>query len=195
MLNRHSDFRVVATSDGSHALLKARKEKIHIVLMDMSLRNYDGLRLVASMSKEFPEVKVIGLGLIPTQSDIVEFIQAGAVGFILKDATVADFLKTVRLVASGEKVLPPPLTASLFSHVVEYALKRSNGPPHSVVRMSKREREIIALIAEGLSNKEIAQRLHIVTYTVKSHVHNILEKLALHSRLQIAAHAHNDATS
>jgi DNA-binding NarL/FixJ family response regulator len=134
------------------------------------------------------------MGLIPSQSDIVEFVKAGASGFILKDATVKDFLRTVRSVIHGGKVLPPPLVGSLFSHVVEYALAKGPGQLKRGVRMTKREREIIALIADGLSNKEIAQRLNIATFTVKSHVHNIMEKLALHSRLQIAKHTRDEAT-
>jgi len=101
---------------------------------------------------------------------------------------MTDFLRTIRSVARGGKVLPPPLTGSLFSRVIDHALKRGKGPLKNAVRMTKREREIIALIADSLSNKEIAQRLNIATYTVKSHVHNIMEKLALHTRLQIAQH-------
>ncbi len=122
--------------------------------------------------------------------DIIELVEAGAAGFILKDATIEDFLETIRSVARGMKVLPPLLTGSLFTHVVDHALRQGKGKLPEAVRMTKREREIIVLIAEGMSNKEIAQRLNLSTYTVKSHVHNILEKLALHSRLEIAAHFH-----
>jgi two-component system NarL family response regulator len=135
------------------------------------------------------------MGLIPSQVDIIESVEAGASGFILKDASIKDFLGTVRSVAAGTKVLPPPLAGSLFSHVIDHALKKGKGSLSAAVRMTKREREIIALIAEGLSNKEIAQRLNIATYTVKSHVHNILEKLALHSRLQIALFTRTDDLS
>jgi two-component system NarL family response regulator len=78
---------------------------------------------------------------------------------------------------------------------VEHALKKGKRDLRKAVRMTKREREIIPLIADGLSNKEIAQRLNVATYTVKSHVHNILEKLALHSRLEIAMFSHNDEAS
>ena len=195
-INGQPDFKVVATSVGDHnSLQQVRKRRPDVVLMDMGLRSQNGLRVVASLRNEIPGLKVIGMGLIPTQSDIVEFVQAGASGFILKDATVRDFLRTIRLVAHGGKVLPPPLTGSLFSHVVEYALKNGKKQLRSVVRMTKREREIIALIAEGLSNKEIAQRLTIATYTVKSHVHNIMEKLALHSRLQIAEHTKDETAT
>ncbi len=193
MLSGKPDFRVVAASGGDHNSLRhVRKAKPDVVLMDMGLRSQNGLRVVASLRKELPGLRVIGMGLIPTQSDIVEFVQAGASGFILKDATVQEFLRTIRSVAHGGEVLPPPLTDSLFSHVVEYALRNGKEQLNRAVKMTKREREIIALIAEGLSNKEIAQRLNIATYTVKSHVHNIMEKLALHSRLQIARHTQDE---
>jgi len=86
------------------------------------------------------------------------------------------------------------LTGSLFSQVIEQAIRVGNAHLIESVRMSKREREVIELIAGGLGNKEIAQRLHIATHTVKSHVHNILEKLALHSRLEIAAYAYTKGT-
>jgi DNA-binding NarL/FixJ family response regulator len=104
----------------------------------------------------------------------------------LKDASTKEFLGTIRSVANGIKVLPPQLIGSLFSHVIENALKKGNGKFADAVRMTKREREIITLIADGLSNKEIAVTLNIAIHTVKSHIHNIMEKLALHTRLQIA---------
>ena len=103
-----------------------------------------------------------------------------------KNATVKEFLATIRSVVKGEKILPPSLTGSLFSHVAELALKKGKGKIVNAVRMTKRELEIIALIADGQSNKEIARQLNIATHTVKSHMHNIMEKLALHNRLQIA---------
>lgn len=193
-LKGQADFMVVAASDGNHhSLLQVRKAKPDVILMDFGLRYQNGLRIVASLTKVLPKIKVIGMGLIPAQSDIIECMEAGASGFILKDATVGDFLTTIRSVARGEKVLPPPLAGSLFSHIVENALRKEKGKPQKAAKMTKREREIIALIADGLSNKEIAQRLNIATYTVKSHVHNILEKLALHSRLQIAKHTHDES--
>ncbi len=186
-INGQPDMKVVASTAGSNGTMRlVRKLKPHVVLMDLSLRSQNDVRIVATLTKGIPGIKVIGMGLIPSQADIVELVEAGASGFILKDATVEDFLGTIRSVARGAKVLPPSLAGSLFSHVIDSALKRGKGKLTSAGRMTKREREIIALIADGLSNKEIAQRLNIATYTVKSHVHNILEKLALHSRLQIA---------
>ena len=193
-INGQGDMKVVAASGGNeNTVLKTRTVRAQVILVDLGLRNHNGLRLVASLAKVAPDLKVIGMGLIPTQLDIAEFVEAGASGFILKDATIAEFLRTIRSVARGEKVIPPPLTGSLFSHVIEHALKRGKGSLNSAVRMTKREREIIALIADSLSNKEIAQRLNVATYTVKSHVHNIMEKLALHTRLQIAQHSTQEA--
>jgi two-component system NarL family response regulator len=187
MLNEQADMHVAATiGSGNNVLLKASQTKPHVILMDVGMKDFKELSVVESVRKNMPEAKVIGMGFIPSQSDIVEFVEAGASGFILKDATVKEFLGTIRSVSQGVKVLPPLLTGSLFSHVIELALKKRKGKLINAVRMTKREREIIVLIADGLSNKEIAQQLNIATHTVKSHVHNIMEKLALHTRLQIA---------
>ena len=193
LINAQADLNVVAASGGSHdTLMRARMTKPQVVLMDLGLRNENGLDVVAALTKELPQTKVIGMGLIPSQQDIVEFVQAGAAGFILKDATIEDVLATIRAVARGIKILPPLLTGSLFTHVVNHALRKGKGKLAEAVRMTKREREIIVLIAEGLSNKEIAQRISLSIYTVKSHIHNILEKMALHSRLEIAAHTYEN---
>jgi DNA-binding NarL/FixJ family response regulator len=195
VIDNQADLKILAASGGDHdPLLQARTLKPHVVLIDLGLRNKNGLRIVAELTRELPHTKVIGMDLIPSQQEIVEFVQAGAAGFILKDATIEDVLATIRAVARGIRVLPPLLTGSLFTHVVEHALRKGNGELPNAIRMTKREREIIELIADGLSNKEIAARLSIEIYTVKSHVHNILEKLALHSRLQISAYVHNQAT-
>ena len=160
--------------------------------LSVGVANATKVVLPPMLAAQMPDAKVIGMGLVPTQADVVEFVSAGASGFILKSASVKDFLGTSRSIAQGAKILPPSLTDSLFSHVVALELAKKKGKPASIVRMTKREREIIALIADGLSNKEIAQRLNIATHTVKSHVHNVIEKLALHTRLQIAKFIHDD---
>ena len=193
IINKQADLKIVAVSGGNRDTLpQALRVKPHVVLMDLGLRNENGLRVVAALIKELPHTKVIGMGLIPSQLDIVELVEVGAAGFILKDATIEEVLGTIRAVARGIKILPPLLTGSLFTHVVEHALRKGKTKLAEAVRMTKREREIIALIAEGMSNKDIAQRLNLSTYTVKSHIHNILEKMALHSRLEIAVHAYDN---
>jgi DNA-binding NarL/FixJ family response regulator len=130
------------------------------------------------------------MDLLPAHEDIVEVVNAGVWGFIMKDATLEDLVRTIRTVASGTKVLPPQMTSSLFSQIAKEAVKADESAAIESVRMTAREREVIDLIAEGLSNKEIAARLEIAAHTVKSHVRNIMEKLALHTRLQIAAYSY-----
>jgi len=136
------------------------------------------------------------MDLMPLQSDVFEFVQAGVSGFILKDANVTEFIKTIRTVYDGADVLPSNLTDSLFSQIFDHAI---NGSDKIVidrsVSMTKREKQVMALISDGDTNKEIAQKLNLSLFTVKSHVHNILEKLTLHSRIQIAKHSYLSESS
>ena len=193
MLKKQKDMNVVETvGNGENILAIVQKYKPEVLLLDLGLRSRNSLNLVKLVKKNFPAAKVIIMDLIPVQADVFEFVQAGVSGFILKDATVNDFLKTIRSVAKGLQVLPPNLTGSLFSQIVEHAINGSS--PSALiesVRMTKRERQVIELIADGHTNKEIAQNLHLSPYTVKSHVHNILEKLALSTRVQIAKYLHD----
>ena len=190
LLSEQSDFTVVAAVDSANiALLKQTKPDV--ILLDATLGNGDSLRMVSTIRKTIPASRVIVMDLLPVREDVIDFIRAGANGFLVKDATVDDCVRTIRSVADGADVVPPVLTATLLSHIADQAVDRGAPQVINAVRMTNREREIIGLIAEGLSNKDIAQRLDIATYTVKSHVHNILEKLALHTRLEIAAHVHN----
>jgi DNA-binding NarL/FixJ family response regulator len=112
-------------------------------------------------------------------------------GFILKNATVNDFVTTIRSVFNGEKVLPTYLTESLFAQIIEQSLSRPEEEEklRESVQITQREKEVIGLISDGLTNKDIASTLFISPNTIKSHVHNILEKLTLNSRLQIAKYA------
>jgi DNA-binding NarL/FixJ family response regulator len=189
MLNQTEDFEVVAAGpSGDPALL--RDAKPQVILLDVGLWDDDSLRVAETVRKESPESKVIIMDLLPVHEDIVEFVNAGVSGFILKDATFDDLVTTIRSVAEGAHVLPPAMTSSLFSQIAKEAIVRGRAAAMESVRMTTREREVTGLIGEGLSNKEIATRLNIATHTVKSHVRNVMEKLALHTRLQIAAYAH-----
>ena len=192
MLKKQSDMHVVATvGNGENILLMMEKHKPNILLLDLGLRSQNSLNIVKLARQHYPGTKIIVMDLIPLQADVFEFVQAGVSGFMLKNISVAEFLKTIRSVYEGDQVLPSHLTGSLFTQIVEHAVNGSK--PSAIiesVRMTKRERQVIELIADGSTNKEIAQKLHLSTYTVKSHVHNILEKLTLHTRVQIAKHAH-----
>jgi DNA-binding NarL/FixJ family response regulator len=193
ILKKQPDMRVVATfGNGENVLLMMDKHKPNVVLLDLGLQNQNSLEIVKLTNQHFPDSKIIVMDLIPLQADVFEFVHAGVAGFTLKDASIAEFLKTIRSVYQGARVLPPHLTGSLFSQIVDHSINGSQ--PSAIVesvRLTKRERQVIAFIADGSTNKEIAHKLHLSTYTVKSHVHNILEKLALHTRVQIAFQAHH----
>jgi len=192
IITKQTDMQVVATAgNGENILDLMKKFKPNVVIIDLGLRNRNSLQTVKLIKKNFQDAKIIVMDLIPIQNDIYDFVQAGVSGFMLKDINVAEFLKTIRSVNSGEKVLPRNLTDSLFSQIVNNTVNLSNTSQiDKSVRMTKREKQVIKLIADGDTNKEIANKLHLSTYTIKSHVHNILEKLALNTRVQIAKHAH-----
>ena len=192
MLKKQPDMHVVTTvGNGENILMMIGKHNPNIVLIDLGLRSQNSLKVVKLVKQDFQETKIIVMDLIPLQSDVFEFVQAGVSGFMLKDISVKEFLKTIRSVYKGTRVLPSHLTGSLFSQIVEHAV---SGSKTSVItesmRVTKREQQVIKLISDGCTNKEIAQKLHLSTYTVKSHVHNILEKLALNTRVQIAKYHH-----
>jgi len=194
MLNKRGEFHVVARSEDGDSVrqLKKMKKPPDVILLDLGLEKTDSLKLMSQLREESSEAKVIAMDILPDHVDIIEFVKAGGSGFILKNAPLEDWIRTIKTVAAGEKVLPPCLAPSLFAQIIEGTLKSGKGIPAKSIRFTNREREIVNLISEGLSNKEIAERLHIATFTTKSHVHNILEKMALSTRLQIAASIRED---
>jgi DNA-binding NarL/FixJ family response regulator len=191
MIRTQPGFKVLAASaDANEALEKVKEAKPDIVLVDFGLENHDSLNLTSTVHAEVPEAKVIVMGLLPMQEDVAHYVRAGASGFVMKDASFDEFFSTIRAVAKGAQVLPAQLTNSLFSQIVRNAAVKDTAKLVDSVRLTTRERQVIDLLGEGLSNKEISSRLHIAVHTVKSHVHNVLEKLALHSRLEVAAFSH-----
>ena len=195
IVKSQKDIHIIAASgDGKNTLLRIKQLKPNIVLLDLGLRSQNSLHVVEIVKKEFPEARIIVMDLAPVQADILQYVKAGANGFILKDTSLKEFLITIRSVAEGSTVLPPVLVDSLFSQIVDYAIREGDPLLKESVKMTKREREVIILLGEGLSNKEIAQKIHVSTFTVKSHIHNIMEKLALHTRLEIANYSYSAET-
>jgi DNA-binding NarL/FixJ family response regulator len=195
ILKIHKDIVIVAASgDKRNTYQKIQQLKPNVVLLDLGLRSHNSLHIVETVKKDFPKAKIIVMDLAPAQADILYYVKAGASGFILKDASMSDFLITIRAVADGSTVLPPLLVDSLFSQIVEHAVREGKPRLNEAVRMTKREREVIGLLSNGSSNKDIAKNMRISTYTVKSHIHNIMEKLALHTRLEIANYSYNEHT-
>ena len=189
MLGALDDVAVVL-ANATVEMAGLRSARPDVLLLDVGIEDGSSLRFAESVQEELPEVRVIVMDLLPSHQEIADFVNAGVEGFILKDASFDDYVDTIRAVARGERVLPSRMTGSLFSQIADSAIRRGGETTIEGVRMTQREREVIALIASGLSNKEIAMRLGIATDTVKSHVRNVMDKLALRSRLQIAAYVH-----
>ncbi len=191
LIHSQPGFTVLAASaDVAEALEKVREARPDVVLLDFGLADHDSVRLTATVRSEVPTARVIVMGLLPTLEDVAEYVRAGASGFLMKDASFEDFVATIRAVAAGGEVLPDALTPSLFTQVARDAAGGTRPRALDAVRLTNREMQVIELLGEGLSNKEIAARLHIAVHTVKSYVHNVLEKLALRSRLEVAAFTH-----
>ena len=187
MLKNQNHIKIIMVPENiKNTIKRIGQLKPDIILLDPGLRNRNSLTKVEAVKKDFPDAKVIIMDLAPVLGDINLFIKAGASGFILKNASPDDFLETIRTVAEGANILPPNLTDSLFSRIANRALKGGKVKLKEAVRMTKREREIIGLIADGLSNKEIGQKLSVSDFKIKNHVHNIMEKLALHTSLEVA---------
>ena len=194
MLNDLHDVDVVLAGT-SLETTKLKTADPRVVLLDIGLLEGNCLEVAETVRREMPDAQVIVMDLLPVHEEISQFVNVGVAGFILKDATFEDFVGTIRSVAQGERVLPPRMTGTLFSQIARIAVQRGREAALEAVHMTPREREVISLIADGMSNKEIAQNLNIATHTVKSHVRNVMEKLALHTRLQIAAFARRDGST
>ncbi len=191
MVHTQPDFKVLAASaDVDEAIQKVREAKPDVVLLDFGLDDHDSLSLTATVHTEVPTARVIVMGLLPIQEEVADYVRAGASGFIMKDATFEEFFSTIRTVARGGEVLPSELTNSLFAQIARNEAGGDRSRVLEAVRLTNRERQVVALLGEGLSNKEIANRMHVAVHTVKSHVHNVLEKLSLRSRLEVAAFTH-----
>ncbi len=191
MLMREEGCRVLASSADVPKTLSAIAE-LHptVVLLDFGLAAEDSLDVCTRIQEISPTTHVIVMGVAAPQNDVAEFIRCGASGFVMKDASTEEFVETIRMVAAGEQALPRALTHSLFEQVLRDEVVSTRDVVDEGVYLTTREREITHLLGEGLSNKQIAERLHIAVHTVKSHVHNILEKLSLHTRMEVAAYAH-----
>jgi DNA-binding NarL/FixJ family response regulator len=186
-LGEQADF-TVSYSAPNGDMEALRDSAPHALLLDVGLEGDDSLELAQRIRIDLPHIRVIVMDLLPIHKDLVEFVNAGVAGFILKDATLNDLVATIRAVANGQTILPPEMTTTLFSQIVEDAVTRGATGMHESTDLTSREREVVDLIGNGLSNKAIAKKLGISPHTVKSHVRNVMDKLALHSRLQIAAY-------
>jgi DNA-binding NarL/FixJ family response regulator len=193
LLNNYPDIWVVGTDPGDLSPLNGHDSSPppQVILLNIGLRVAETLRMTREIRRDYPGVGIVMTDLLPSQNDVLEFISAGVSGFIMKDATLDEVSSTIRSVAGGVEVLPDGMTANVFSEIVkEPVLSGKQDPDPDSVRLTARERQVVTLVAEGMSNKAIGKALHVSIHTVKSHLRNIMEKLTLTSRLQIASYVH-----
>ena len=191
LINAKPGFRILmASTKVDDVIAKLKEVTADIVLLDIGLEDLDSLTLTAMVRQECPSARVIVMGLLSGQDEVADHVRVGASGFIMKEASAEDLFSTIRSVAGGAEVLPPTLTNTLFTQISQTPNLGSEARRLEAVGLTPRELEVVDLLGTGLSNKEIATRLNIAVHTVKSHVHNTLEKLALSSRLEVAAFVH-----
>lgn len=160
-----------------------------IALVSSRLPDDGALRIVSELSHAFPEVKCLVLGVAETEWEILQYVEAGAVGYVLKDDSVDELLRHIRASYSGEAVVSPEIAHALMLRVSELTsvLDTAVGMPESA-ELTPREQEVLQLIGQELTNQEIADRLVIEVGTVKNHVHSILQKLNVSSRSDAVAY-------
>lgn len=186
MLQEERRIAVVGTAVGAdEAVLALREHEPDVVLLDMAIP--DNVWLVRALVAAVPGTKVVALAVPEVEREVLACAEAGVAGYVTREGSVEDVVEAVESVARGEMLCSPRMAATLLQRVATLALERS---PESIeARLTRRELEILDLIDQGLSNKEIARRLTIELSTVKNHVHNVLEKLNVNRRGEAAARA------
>jgi DNA-binding NarL/FixJ family response regulator len=191
VLEVEPDIEVVGeAADGIQAVELCQARKADVVMMDVRMPRLDGLAAARRLNELGSPTRVVMLTTFDLDEYVYDALRAGASGFLLKDATSDQLVAAVRIAADGNAMLGPTITRRL---IAEFGRKVGPRKP-SVARLetlSEREREVLGLIAEGLSNAEIAQRLHLGETTVKSHVGHILTKLDLRDRIQAVIAAYD----
>jgi NarL family two-component system response regulator LiaR len=183
-LELQEDLEVVAdVADGRQALVAVAEHDPDVVLMDLVLPEVDGVEAIRRIVSERPHIRVIALTSFLDDDKVFPAVRAGAAGYLLKDVEPAELVKAIRTVHAGEGLLHPAVAARLMEEVA------ATGGREAPDSLTPRERQVVGLIARGLSNKRIALELGISEKTVKTHVSSILGKLGLTDRTQVALHA------
>jgi len=195
LIDAADDLEVVGEAhDGAQAVELARRERADVVLMDIRMPGVDGLEATRRISADddLAGVKVIILTTFESDEYVYQAIRAGASGFLVKDTEPADLIQAVRVVAKGDALLSPSVTRRL---ITDLASRPERPPPgdrdlRTLAGLTDREREVLALVAEGLSNDEIAARLFLSPLTAKTHVSRIMTKLNARDRAQLVVLAY-----
>jgi DNA-binding NarL/FixJ family response regulator len=173
MLETQPDFEVIAEAEnGREALDQTSKHKPDVVLLDLRMPEMDGVEAIGKIKENHPDIHILVLTTYDTDADIVRAVEAGATGYLLKDAPREELFRAVRATARGETVLAPPVAARLMSKV------RDKGD----TALTAREIDVLMLVARGANNQDVGEKLHISTATVKSHLLQIYQKLGVSDR-------------
>lgn len=190
LIDSAPDLEVVGeAADGVEAVALARSTGADVVLMDIRMPEMDGLAATRELAKDDAGPKVIILTTFDIDEYVFEALRSGASGFLLKDTEPAELLNAVRVVAHGEALLAPSVTRRLIE---EFATRPDphRAPPEALASLTEREREVLALVARGLSNGEIAEELVISPATAKTHVSRVMMKLDARDRAQLVVIAY-----
>ena len=188
MLEHEPDMSVVGeASDGREAVTLAKSLRPDIVIMDIGMPSLNGIEAAGQMTQENPELAIMIVSMHPDETYVLRALKAGARGYLLKDSAEADLIKAVHVVAGGKSFFSPAVSKVLLDDYVR-KLKRS-GTDDAYDLLTPREREVLQLIAEGKSNKEIANLLNLSVYTVESHRSNLMEKLNLRGLPELILYA------
>jgi len=188
ILSKEADIDVVGeAADGAQALDIVSKFRPQVVIMDISMPGMGGIEATQLIRTQYPEIQVLALTMHEDESYVFQLLRAGAAGYVLKRAAAQDLVQAVRAAAKGEAFLYP----SVARKVVEDYLRRveTGEERERYDGLTAREKEILTLIAEGLSNQHIAEKLYISIKTVQTHRAHILEKLGLHDRTELVRYA------
>lgn len=185
VLEQLTDFQVVGQAGNYvEALARAKELEPDVVTMDICMPNGGGVECTAALRQMLPQIKVLILTVSDKDEDLFAAIKAGAKGYLLKSAQLYELVKAIRLVADGEAIISPVMATSL---ITEFQQLNGLRPDKELGQLSAREREVLQLVAQGASNKEIAKDLFIGETTVKSHLRSIIEKLHVKNRAEAAA--------
>jgi DNA-binding NarL/FixJ family response regulator len=191
LLDAQDDIQVVGeASDGEEAVRLARELRPNVVLMDIRMPGLDGLQATRQIAddKRLGSVRVVILTTFELDEYVFEAVRAGASGFLVKHTEPAELVRAVRVVATGEALLSPSVTRRLIS---EFASRAKAPPPTgSLDVLTERERELVGLVGEGLSNDQIARRLVLSPATVKTHINRSMMKLGARDRAQLVVFAY-----
>jgi DNA-binding NarL/FixJ family response regulator len=188
LASEHDIELVGEADDGAQALEMARELMPDVVLMDISMPRMDGLEATRRIMAEIPYVRIVILTVSDSDRSLFEAVKSGAQGYLLKSVAPQALLDTLRGVVRGEASISPAMATRLLGHLARES-PRTAPPGTPDASLTQREQEVLALVAQGKSNKEIATALGIAENTVKNHLKNILEKLHLENRVQAATFA------